>query len=143
MEEIRIGIMGGGYACKTELIRNILRSTEINFNDAGEWMDLGVTVSNKRRLHLYASLERHVKKGYAAPPGGLDAGVFVVDSKKGVSKSDHTAITTVKHEMPCIILFDDRESKEFNSFGKNIVCGSLERADFAERLIDFLANINC
>ncbi|MFV2041505.1 MAG: hypothetical protein ACC644_05890 [Candidatus Hydrothermarchaeales archaeon] len=143
MEEIRIGIMGGGYECKTQLIKNILKNTEVDFNDAGEWMDLGVTVSNQRRLHLYASLEKHVKKRYAAPPGGLDAGVFVVDSKVGVSKNDHTAISTVKHEMPCIILFDDRKTAEFNSFGNSIVCGSLVRADFAERLIDFLGRINC
>jgi|GEM_PF-4766602 len=143
MEEIRIGIMGGGDTCKTQLIKNILKNTEVDFNDVGMWMDLGVTVSNQRRLHLYVSLEQQIKKGCVAPPGGLDAGVFVVDSKIGVSKSDHTAITSVKQAMPCIILFDDRETAEFNSFGKNIVCGSLERADFAEQLIDFLGRINC
>ena len=141
MNDLKVAVLGGEDITKAALIKNITKNVKnVEFNGMRSGIDIGYTISNGKRVYLFGASSKERKRFFEEVlPAGIDLGIVIVDSSKGISKKDKDVIDEVKgQKMPCMIFFNDSKEKEFHSFGKNIVHGSADSSVFANRLLDYL-----
>jgi signal recognition particle receptor subunit beta len=107
MDEIKVAVLGKQNPSKTELIKNLSKNAaNVEFKGMSSGIDIGYTVANGRRVYLFGGSSEEKEKFFEEVlPAGIDLGIIVVDSSKGISPEDKELIDEVKeHNMPCQLL---------------------------------------
>ncbi|RMF90699.1 MAG: hypothetical protein D6733_03155 [Methanobacteriota archaeon] len=141
MDEIKVAVLGCEKEPKTELIKNLTGNfRSVKLGGMNTDIDIGYTTANGRRLYLFGGTREERKRFFEEVlPAGIDLGIVVVDSSKGISPEDKELIEEMKERnMPCMVFLNDKKETELHSFGRTIVHGSAWNKESANRLRDFL-----
>lgn len=141
MDDLKVAVLGRENAIKTELIKNLTENAaRVGFEGMSSGIDIGCTVANGRRIYLFGVSSEERKRFFEEVlPTGIDLGIVVVDSSKGISSEDRELIEEVKeHNMPCMVFLNDSKESQLHNFGKSIVHGSARNRESTNRLLDFL-----
>lgn len=141
MDEMKVAIIDSKGKGKNQLIKNLTKNaTNVAFNGMRAGIDIGYTVFNDKRVYLFGTSSEERKRFFEEViPAGIDLGVVIVDSSKGISKKDQSVIEEVKgRNLPCMVFLNDEKENEFHSFGKNVVHASAENSVSANKFLEFL-----
>ncbi len=140
---MKIAVIGSEDPVKKRLINNLAKnSTNVKFTGMNSGIDIGYTIVNGKRVYLFGGSADERKRFFEEIiPAGIDLGIVVVDSKRGLTNDDKDVIEEVKGQMPCMVFFNDREQKELHSFGRNIVHGSADSGVSMARLLEYLSKM--
>ncbi|MFQ5560832.1 MAG: hypothetical protein ACE5FU_09640 [Nitrospinota bacterium] len=145
MNEMKVAIIGSKGEGKNELIKNLTKNaTNVAFNGMHAGIDIGYTTSNGKKVYLFGASSEERKRFFEEViPAGIDLGVVIVDSSKGISKKDQSVIEEVKgRNLPCMLFLNDAKESEFHSFGKNVVHASAENSVSVNKFLKFLTKTN-
>jgi signal recognition particle receptor subunit beta len=145
LNEIKVAILGKDDGPKAKLIKNMTENARtVNFAGMSSGIDMGFTTVNGRRIYLFGATSEERKRFFEEVlPAGIDLGVVIVDSGKGISGKDKKIIDEIKDKkMQCLVFFNDRRENEFHNFGGSVFHGSAENRISANRLLDFFSKIS-
>jgi signal recognition particle receptor subunit beta len=126
------------------LINNLTeKRSNIEIGGKTSGIEVGSTTVNGKRIYLFGAPSDESESFFEAVlPGGIDLGIVIVDSSKGITSDDKRMIEEVKgHSMPCMVFFNDSNQNKFHNFGRSIVHGSAENSHSTDMLLDFLTKM--
>jgi signal recognition particle receptor subunit beta len=130
LDEIKVAVLGESDEIKSNFINNLIKKKS-NFKKGvvTSGFEVSITTVNGKRIYLFGAPSSQRESFFdAVLPEGIDLGIVIVDSSKGITSNDKKIIEEVKgRKMPCMVFFNDSNQNEFHNFGRSIVHGSAEK----------------
>jgi len=105
MNDLKVAVLGGEEITKAALIKNITKNVKnVEFNGMRSGIDIGYTISNGKRVYLFGASSKERKRFFEEVlPAGIDLGIVIVDSSKGISKKDKDVIAFFAVHYACVM----------------------------------------
>jgi hypothetical protein len=143
MKVLKIAIFGRDEDVNSQLIKNLSKNSKnIKYPGMDAEVEVGETTQLGRKLlFLSASHEKRNNFFTKFQHRGLDLGIVIVDSSKGVLNEDQMIIEDVKKQLPCMVFFNDQAETGFHNFGKTIGHGFIGSNKSTNGFLEFLAKM--
>jgi len=144
VRELKIAVLGSNSEHSSKLIRSLTdNAINVEFNGMSNGIDIGYTNTKRRRIYLFGAHSKERERFFEEVlPAGIDLGIVVVESSKGISEDDRELIRELKdRNLPCMVLLYDKSRREPELYGEHIIQGSAENRRSAVKLLEFLSKV--